>query len=507
MNISLFFKNVLFAVMLMVATTNINAQKVSKLFDQGNINKAKEYCEKQKGEKQKQCYTELAELFFNAININEAGNAYAKSADPEYGYLKIAEYYFDAEKYNSAKNYYNKTSKADYGYKKIGDVFLSQRKYDMAWFYYKNMKNYQECLYNMASTYINNKEWGRLIYKLKFSSFSNEEYKKLGDLHFEKLFYKGALDFYLKADLEQAEFIALGDTVWESIYPDQAASYYGAILNEEEVVLKIAQKRIELANEQLANKNYSHASTNYRLAYQNDSIKSQETMFLIAETCLKNGSSMYTASIYYAKGIADNPGVDKSIIKKVADHYFSAKYYDKAIDYYAMLNDNNQIRNAKSMKAASFLVNEDFQTAMQIYNEINEPDKAHECLMLSLALQIQNGIYPVIGEFNQKKENAGQDFFDLMVALDSEHKSKIVLEAMQIASDTLTAQYDRAFAPFYNNGNLNFRRASERQIYALKYKDYTIYLLSWIRQNYTLFITELKIDTLLQKLEGRDITQ
>lgn len=119
----------------------VYSQKVTKLFNKGKIDKAKEYCLKQKGDKQKECYTELADLYFAKKNYNEAATYYEKSSSPSQGFKKLADVYFDKKEYEIAAKYYQKTSEPQIGFLKIAEDYCLKQKFTEAAVFYKKADN------------------------------------------------------------------------------------------------------------------------------------------------------------------------------------------------------------------------------------------------------------------------------------------------------------------------------------------------------------------------------
>ena len=62
-------------------TFPLNAQKVTKLCEKGQYEKAEQYCAKQKSEVQKQTYLELAEAYFNINNYEKAATFYENASN------------------------------------------------------------------------------------------------------------------------------------------------------------------------------------------------------------------------------------------------------------------------------------------------------------------------------------------------------------------------------------------------------------------------------------------
>ncbi len=85
-----------------------NAQKATKLFAGGQVEKAEQYCAKQKEEKQQDCYQELAEAYFRRENYSKAAEHYARTKTPSEGYQKVADGYFEVKDYDNALVYLDK---------------------------------------------------------------------------------------------------------------------------------------------------------------------------------------------------------------------------------------------------------------------------------------------------------------------------------------------------------------------------------------------------------------
>ncbi len=108
-----------------------NAQKVTKLFEKGKYDKAKEYCEKQEGEKQQNCYKELADAYFGKKDYKKASELYENIANT---YFEKAFYEKASELYEKA--FFNNKEKLNEKYIKIAQLYIEVSNYDKADGYY-----------------------------------------------------------------------------------------------------------------------------------------------------------------------------------------------------------------------------------------------------------------------------------------------------------------------------------------------------------------------------------
>ena len=98
-----------FIVILLGLTSEYStAQKVTKLFNAGELEAAEQYCLKKKGEKRQECYKELADAYFGTKDYEKSAEFYAKTSSPSDGYIKIGNAFFEEKKYDTAIDYYKK---------------------------------------------------------------------------------------------------------------------------------------------------------------------------------------------------------------------------------------------------------------------------------------------------------------------------------------------------------------------------------------------------------------
>ena len=119
--------NLLLCLLILCSFIHTEAQKLEKYFEKNQPEKAEAYCAKQKGEKQKECFKELADEYLKKENYDKAENFYKKTNNPYAGYLKLADAYFEKEIYEIAGEYYEKarsTEKAKESWIKAADVYL-----------------------------------------------------------------------------------------------------------------------------------------------------------------------------------------------------------------------------------------------------------------------------------------------------------------------------------------------------------------------------------------------
>ena len=83
---------------------SLKAQKITKLFEKEQYEKAEQYCAKQKGEKQNDCYKELADAYFENADYKKASEYYEKVGNKDASaacWIK----YSEASIYSEINNY------------------------------------------------------------------------------------------------------------------------------------------------------------------------------------------------------------------------------------------------------------------------------------------------------------------------------------------------------------------------------------------------------------------
>ncbi|MFC2152199.1 tetratricopeptide repeat protein, partial [Bacteroidota bacterium] len=305
---------------------NLNAQKVTKFFEKGLYEKAVEYCVNQKGEKQQNCYKELANAYFGKGNYEKADEYYAKSSNPKEGYLKIANAYFGKGNYEMAAEYYAKSNNPEEGYLKIADKYFEAENYDKAKDYYG-----------------------------KAGIEEKKTFEKFADAKFEKEEYKHAASYYEKSNHMEGMLKSANKFFINEEY--DLAAYYYEKANNNEGLLKIANKYFELGQE---NKELFKTEVNteaFKVVFDDlaklrkMTEKWQYNLDLYNEYNNKEASTEIQEKEYSEKAQyymdqyddyrSDADGVNNSIKRKyeVAKEYFTkaekhfenaAKYYDKA---------------------------------------------------------------------------------------------------------------------------------------------------------------------------------
>ena len=252
-----------------------NAQKINKLIEKGEYEKAEQYCEKQKDENQKSCYEVLANAYFSKADYLKAAEFYAKTDISNEGCLKIADVYFGKEDYKKAAEFYAKTDKSNEGYLKIADAYFGKEDYDKAGSFY-------------TKAFEGNK------------SKQNESYLKIADVYFEKEDYDKAAEFYAKTDKSNESYLKIAD------------AYFGK-------------------------EDYDKAGSFYTKAFEDNKSKQNEKYLIIADACFAK-ELFGIAEKYYKKVYVNDIDKLHEIFKKIADTYFKLEEYKKASELYAKAN-------------------------------------------------------------------------------------------------------------------------------------------------------------------------
>ena len=257
-----------------------NAQKINKLIEKGEYEKAEQYCEKQKGEKQKSCYEVLANAYFSKADYVKAAGFYARTDKSNEGYLKIADVYYGKKDYKKAAEFYAKTDKSNEGYLKIADAYFGKEDYDKAGSYY-------------TKAFEGNK------------SKQNESYLKIADAYFGKEDYDKAGSYYTKA--------------FEGNKSKQNESY------------------LKIADVYFGKEDYDKAGSYYTKAFEDNKSKQKEKYLIIADACFAK-EHFGIAEKYYKKVYVNDIDKLHEIFKKIADTYFKLEEYKKASELYAQAN-------------------------------------------------------------------------------------------------------------------------------------------------------------------------
>lgn len=273
-------KGIILIVLIGFTTFSLNAQKVTKYFEKGKYDKAEKYCSEQEGDFQKECYTELADLYFGVKNYDKASIFYEKSksykegfvkigdvyfaekdftkafefyskVDYDEGIIKIGDYYFDAENNDEALTYYKKISYSD-GISKIGDVHFNKSEintaqdlYELA---YENDKiKLNEKYLKIANFFFNNSnlDTAKTYFELCYSSDKkslSDSYKKIGDEYLNSEKYIKAIEYYEKAFDDDK-------TTLNTYYEKIANIYFDEFLFEQANELYIKAGLVEKAKE------------------------------------------------------------------------------------------------------------------------------------------------------------------------------------------------------------------------------------------------------------------
>lgn len=299
----------LLTVLIEIIPYNLNAQKVSKLIEKEQYEKAEEYCFKQKGEKQKLCFTELAEAYLNAKIYDKASEFYEKTDKSKEGFSKIADAYLDSENYEKAYLFYKKANN-NIGFEKIGDAYLKKENFEKAVEYYRKAfpDDYNKrkiCYKRTADACLNSGycDKAKNYHKKSGENISNE---KMGDCFFLKKDFYNAKVYYERAFRNNKELLyksynKIGDGYFDSEKYDNAFECYKEAEN---------YKGIEkLGDIYFLKKDYKKA-----LQYYSEGYYFGKTAGFYGKDKLKEG--------------------EKNLYKKLADSYFEITEYYEAVEFY-----------------------------------------------------------------------------------------------------------------------------------------------------------------------------
>ena len=232
-----FVTGLIFIIFLLLKPSGIFAQKVTKLFESGQTEKAEQYCLKQKAEKQKACYTELADAYFGVENYEKAAELYAKSGNPDEGYKKIAKVFFDNEDFENAVQYYSKTSNPDEGYLLIAGVFFNKQDFENAAVYYAKTKDPESNYIKIANAYFDKNDYENAAMFYEKGNNSRKGYLQVADKLINSGNYDEAIKLYGKGDGFN-ELIDLGNNLFkQGKYLEAKKSYNEALNGESEFFL------------------------------------------------------------------------------------------------------------------------------------------------------------------------------------------------------------------------------------------------------------------------------
>lgn len=271
----------LFLVFSLLSCKTIEEQVKSR-----TLPEAEKYCNRQKGDKQKEAYTFLADRYFDKGDMVKAGKCYSKSNKLIEGHTMIAEHYMNKETYNQAYYHYTLAHKKEEGALKIAEKYIEKGNITEAEKYYK------------------------------YANKTKEGNKRIGDYYCNKKQYSKAEKYYIKADAKNYGYHKIGDKYLESNMFFYAKKYYKKTNN-----IKLGYKKI--ANKYLEKNDISHAKIYYKKAntekYGN---------YKIAINYLLN-NNLDKAYEYFAKSDSLKVGV-----LKIADIQLEEKNFPQALKYY-----------------------------------------------------------------------------------------------------------------------------------------------------------------------------
>lgn len=245
-------KETILIILIGFVSFNLNAQKVTKYFEKGKYDKAEEYCSEQEGDFQKQCYTELADLYFGVKNYDKASIFYEKSNSFKEGFAKIGDVYFADKDFVKAFDFYSKVD-YDEGIIKIGDYYFNEKKYDEALTYYKEA-NYSAGISKIGDIYFDKTEinTAQKYYELAFENdklLLNEKYLKIANFYFNNSNLDTAKTYYElcystdKKNLSNS-YKKIGDEYFNSEEYTKAVEYYEKAFIDDKSTLNTYYEKI-----------------------------------------------------------------------------------------------------------------------------------------------------------------------------------------------------------------------------------------------------------------------
>ncbi len=290
---------------------NLIAQKVTKLFEKGQYEKAEQYCLKQTGEKQNLCFTELAEAYFKEKKYDKASEFYAKTNKSKEGYLKIADACFSVQNLEKSALFYEKAD--DYeGLERIGDAYIDQKACDKAVEYYEkaysdNNEKLTECYNKTADAYLKNYNFedAEIYYKKANNKIYTE---KFGNVYLEQKKYDKAKEYFEKAFSEDTAKL-------------------------KESYIKIADAYFDIRRFNKASHYYFKAD--YRAGYE----KIGNYYF--------EDEDYETAAYYYKFAFYKQPKKLDESYMKIADALYNIKKYEEAAEFYRRANLKNEEEKCK----------------------------------------------------------------------------------------------------------------------------------------------------------------
>ena len=286
-----------------------NAQKVTKLFEKEQYEKALQYCLKQKGEKQKDCFKELADAYLGKEDFENATEFYAKSTNPNAGYLKIADKYFERDDLENAAKYYARLSDSHDGFLKIANAYFEVGEYYKAEEFFSKAGNEKKETYDkIIKAYFEKEQYN------KASSFcykQGDEYEKvcfkvLADTYFNAGKFWDANFAYKKLDLSKEDNLKIGNKFFEKEQYHIAVDYFEEI-NHLEGLNNIAEKYFELGQEYINLFKTEVNSNEFKIVFSNieklrdDAKKEQQNLDLYNEYSNKQADTENLRNEYKVK--------------------------------------------------------------------------------------------------------------------------------------------------------------------------------------------------------------
>ena len=230
-----------YLIVLVIFPNYLNAQKATKLFESGQPEKAAKYCSKQKGDKQKGCYTELAELYFKKGDYESASIYYEKSDIPQLGFKKLAEYYYTKSNYKKASELYEKAQMKREGNIKIAEYFMTEKDYVKASCYYERAGEIKSGNIKIGDIYFEREKFDTASYYYEKAKYTMEGNRKIADKFFLENNYKVATKFYLRAGLKNEGYNKIADKFLQQKEYYKAHNFYTKIGKGDEMAKKIAE--------------------------------------------------------------------------------------------------------------------------------------------------------------------------------------------------------------------------------------------------------------------------
>lgn len=251
--------------MMIIFSICAGSKSLESLLKEENYYEVENYCKKQKGEKQRECYKKLADALFAKADYDSSVKYYEKAGYTKKEiYAKAAVVYFNKNDFESAASYYEKAGyPGKQAYIKIADSCYAEKNYEMAIKYYNKAgesEKAQGCCLKLIDVCLTKQDYNSAFkYFQDLGSSENDANIKIGDWCLSKKEYDSAIEYYKRAGHSEKEAIAKVKLVKLSELKHQVYSYIDKIPDCEECIhiellvqLGIDYLEIEYFNETLA---------------------------------------------------------------------------------------------------------------------------------------------------------------------------------------------------------------------------------------------------------------